>query len=67
YAFSDSLLLTPLCCNDIRDVTPPVSAFAGCDNSLDVVFDGAFGGFGDEEVVAGEGLDEEALMEFMVE
>ncbi|GJY25978.1 hypothetical protein Tco_0400704 [Tanacetum coccineum] len=31
YAFSDSLLLTPLCCDDIRDVTPRVSALAGCD------------------------------------
>ncbi|GJZ10681.1 hypothetical protein Tco_0545440 [Tanacetum coccineum] len=28
-----SLLLTPLCCNDIRDVTPHVSALAGCDNA----------------------------------
>ncbi|GJX42530.1 hypothetical protein Tco_0257520 [Tanacetum coccineum] len=64
-------------------------------SSLDVVFDGAFGGVGDEEVVIGEGvvvisssldmltnsclggitvsliflegLDEEALVEFMVE
>ncbi|GJY68223.1 hypothetical protein Tco_0471205, partial [Tanacetum coccineum] len=32
YAFSDSLLLTPLCCDDIHDVTPRVSALAGCDN-----------------------------------
>ncbi|GKD30824.1 hypothetical protein Tco_1241602 [Tanacetum coccineum] len=31
YAFSDSLLLTPLCCDDIQDVTPRVSALAGCD------------------------------------
>ncbi|GJV55673.1 hypothetical protein Tco_1456678 [Tanacetum coccineum] len=64
-------------------------------HELDVVFDGAFGGVGDEEVVVGEGvvvtsssldmltnsclggimvsliflegLDEEALVEFMVE
>nr|GEW60914.1 hypothetical protein [Tanacetum cinerariifolium] len=35
--------------------------------SVDVVFDGAFGGVGDEEVVVGEWLDEEALVEFMVE
>ncbi|GJS35071.1 putative ribonuclease H-like domain-containing protein [Tanacetum coccineum] len=28
---SDSLLLTPLCCDDIHDVTPRVSALAGCD------------------------------------
>nr|GEW36171.1 reverse transcriptase domain-containing protein [Tanacetum cinerariifolium] len=34
---------------------------------VDVVFDGAFGGVGDEEVVVGEGLEEEALVEFMVE
>ncbi|GKA47215.1 hypothetical protein Tco_0740098 [Tanacetum coccineum] len=34
---------------------------------MDVVFDGAFGGDGDEEVVVGEGLKEEALVEFMVE
>ncbi|GJT11725.1 putative reverse transcriptase domain-containing protein [Tanacetum coccineum] len=27
----DSLLLTPLCCDDIHDVTPRVSASAGCD------------------------------------
>ncbi|GJU56055.1 hypothetical protein Tco_1229769, partial [Tanacetum coccineum] len=27
----DSLLLTPLCCDDIRDVTPRVSALAGYD------------------------------------
>ncbi|GKC06045.1 hypothetical protein Tco_0997655, partial [Tanacetum coccineum] len=32
YAFSDSLLLTPLCCDDIHDVTPRVSALAGCDS-----------------------------------
>ncbi|GJR81197.1 hypothetical protein Tco_0151982 [Tanacetum coccineum] len=32
YACSDSLLLTPLCCDDIHDVTPRVSALAGCDN-----------------------------------
>ncbi|GJZ52059.1 putative reverse transcriptase domain-containing protein [Tanacetum coccineum] len=31
YAFSDSLLLTPLCCDDIHDVTPRVSALARCD------------------------------------
>ncbi|GJW31947.1 hypothetical protein Tco_0051979 [Tanacetum coccineum] len=31
YAFSDPLLLTPLCCDDIHDVTPRVSALAGCD------------------------------------
>ncbi|GJZ77118.1 hypothetical protein Tco_0641790 [Tanacetum coccineum] len=31
YAFSDSLLLTPLCCDDIHDVTPRVSALAGYD------------------------------------
>nr|GEU44583.1 hypothetical protein [Tanacetum cinerariifolium] len=27
----DSLLLTPLCCDDIHDVTPHVSALAGSD------------------------------------
>ncbi|GKE53459.1 hypothetical protein Tco_1488615, partial [Tanacetum coccineum] len=27
-----SLLLTPFCCDDIHDVTPRVSAYAGCDN-----------------------------------
>ncbi|GKB36423.1 hypothetical protein Tco_0881365 [Tanacetum coccineum] len=31
YAFSDSLLLTPLCYDDIHDVMPRVSALAGCD------------------------------------
>ncbi|GJZ05080.1 zinc finger, CCHC-type containing protein [Tanacetum coccineum] len=31
YACSDSLLLTPLCCDDIDDVTPRVSALPGCD------------------------------------
>nr|GEV22178.1 hypothetical protein [Tanacetum cinerariifolium] len=31
YACSDSLLLTPLCCDDIDDVTPRVFALAGCD------------------------------------
>ncbi|GJX42948.1 putative reverse transcriptase domain-containing protein [Tanacetum coccineum] len=31
YTFSVSLLLTPLCCDDIHDVTPRVSALAGCD------------------------------------
>ncbi|GJV04597.1 hypothetical protein Tco_1338166 [Tanacetum coccineum] len=35
--------------------------------TVDVVFDGAFGGVGDEEVVVGEGLEKEALVEFMVE
>ncbi|GJU90712.1 hypothetical protein Tco_1303135 [Tanacetum coccineum] len=28
---SDSLLLTPLCCDDIHEVTPRVFALAGCD------------------------------------
>ncbi|GJW80881.1 hypothetical protein Tco_0144856 [Tanacetum coccineum] len=32
-----------------------------------IVLDGAFGRVGDEEVVVGEGLKEEALVEFMVE
>ncbi|GJY12407.1 reverse transcriptase domain-containing protein [Tanacetum coccineum] len=36
YAFSDSLLLTPLCCDDIHDVTPRVSALAGCDSSISI-------------------------------
>ncbi|GJW68030.1 hypothetical protein Tco_0122454 [Tanacetum coccineum] len=31
YACSDSLLLKPLCFDDIHDVTPRVSALAGCD------------------------------------
>ncbi|GJW39908.1 uncharacterized mitochondrial protein-like protein [Tanacetum coccineum] len=31
YACSDSLLLTPLCYDDIHDVTPCVFALAGCD------------------------------------
>ncbi|GKA17050.1 hypothetical protein Tco_0696887 [Tanacetum coccineum] len=31
YACSDSLLLTPLCCDYIHEVTPHVSALAGCD------------------------------------
>ncbi|GKA23743.1 zinc finger, CCHC-type containing protein [Tanacetum coccineum] len=31
YACSNSLLLIPLCCDDIHDVTPRVSALAGCD------------------------------------
>ncbi|GJS19411.1 RNA-directed DNA polymerase, eukaryota, reverse transcriptase zinc-binding domain protein [Tanacetum coccineum] len=31
YAFSVSLFLTPLCYDDIHDVTPHVSALAGCD------------------------------------
>ncbi|GJZ40266.1 putative reverse transcriptase domain-containing protein [Tanacetum coccineum] len=31
YACSDSLLLTPLCCDDIHEVTPLVSALTGCD------------------------------------
>nr|GEU48794.1 reverse transcriptase domain-containing protein [Tanacetum cinerariifolium] len=31
YAYSDSLLLTPLCCDDIHDVTPSVFTLAGCD------------------------------------
>ncbi|GKF48172.1 hypothetical protein Tco_0141423, partial [Tanacetum coccineum] len=31
YAFSVSLLLTPLYCDDIHDVTPRVFALAGCD------------------------------------
>ncbi|GJS65858.1 hypothetical protein Tco_0680422 [Tanacetum coccineum] len=42
--------------------------FGSFEDGVDVVFDGAFGGVGDEEVVAGEeGLEEEALVEFMVE
>ncbi|GJT96459.1 hypothetical protein Tco_1091977 [Tanacetum coccineum] len=31
YGCSDSLLLTPLLCDDIHEVTPRVSALAGCD------------------------------------
>nr|GEW11210.1 hypothetical protein [Tanacetum cinerariifolium] len=31
YAYSDSLLLTPLCCDDIHDVMSRVSTLAGCD------------------------------------
>ncbi|GKB02982.1 putative reverse transcriptase domain-containing protein [Tanacetum coccineum] len=31
YACSDSLLLTPLCCDDIHEVMPRVSALVGCD------------------------------------
>ncbi|GJZ23776.1 hypothetical protein Tco_0561235 [Tanacetum coccineum] len=31
YAFSVSLLLTPLCCDDKHDVTPRVSVLEGCD------------------------------------
>ncbi|GJT30836.1 hypothetical protein Tco_0911111 [Tanacetum coccineum] len=31
----DPLLLTPLCCDDIYDVTPRVSALAGCDKDDD--------------------------------
>ncbi|GJX87666.1 hypothetical protein Tco_0339680 [Tanacetum coccineum] len=34
YACSDSLLLTPLCCDDIHDVTPRVSALAGCESNM---------------------------------
>ncbi|GJY42945.1 putative reverse transcriptase domain-containing protein [Tanacetum coccineum] len=34
YACSDSLLLTPLCCDDIHEVTPRVFALAGCDRRL---------------------------------
>nr|GEU81910.1 hypothetical protein [Tanacetum cinerariifolium] len=34
---------------------------------VDGVLDGAFRGVGDEEVVVGEGIEEEALVEFMVE
>nr|GEY03908.1 retrotransposon Orf1 [Tanacetum cinerariifolium] len=30
-SISDSLLLTPLCCDDIHDVMPRVSALGGCD------------------------------------
>ncbi|GKA20909.1 hypothetical protein Tco_0700898 [Tanacetum coccineum] len=35
YAYSGSLLLTPLCCDDIHDVTPRVSALAGCETTRD--------------------------------
>nr|GEW37352.1 reverse transcriptase domain-containing protein [Tanacetum cinerariifolium] len=31
YAYSDSLLSTPFCCDDIHDVTPRVFALDGCD------------------------------------
>ncbi|GJX76945.1 retrovirus-related pol polyprotein from transposon TNT 1-94 [Tanacetum coccineum] len=34
YAYSGSLLLTPLCYDDIHDVTPRISALAGCDMPL---------------------------------
>nr|GEW40156.1 putative ribonuclease H-like domain-containing protein [Tanacetum cinerariifolium] len=39
----------------------------GVVSKMDVVFDGAFRGVGDEEVIVGEGLDEEAFVEFMIE
>ncbi|GJS64385.1 hypothetical protein Tco_0678949 [Tanacetum coccineum] len=35
YACSDSLLLTSLCCDDIHDVMPRVSALAGCDIDIE--------------------------------
>ncbi|GJS57913.1 putative reverse transcriptase domain-containing protein [Tanacetum coccineum] len=35
---NNSLLLTPLCCNDIHDVTPRVSALAGCDRLVSEPF-----------------------------
>ncbi|GJU81787.1 hypothetical protein Tco_1284152 [Tanacetum coccineum] len=38
YTCSDSPLLTPLCCDDIHDVTPRVSALAGCDKEYLVEF-----------------------------
>ncbi|GJT85727.1 hypothetical protein Tco_1067444 [Tanacetum coccineum] len=41
YAFSVSLLLTPLCCDDIHDVTPRVSALAGSYRSRVVAIDGS--------------------------
>ncbi|GJU31279.1 hypothetical protein Tco_1174868 [Tanacetum coccineum] len=34
YACSDSLLLTSLCCDDIHEVMPRVSALGGCDNTI---------------------------------
>ncbi|GJV71911.1 hypothetical protein Tco_1491906 [Tanacetum coccineum] len=34
YAYSESLLLTPLCCDDIHEVTPRVFALAGCDRLI---------------------------------
>ncbi|GJR70379.1 reverse transcriptase domain-containing protein [Tanacetum coccineum] len=43
YAFSVSLLLTPLCCDDIHDVTPRVSALAGCDTISQTAPLGTFG------------------------
>ncbi|GKD66532.1 hypothetical protein Tco_1308640, partial [Tanacetum coccineum] len=39
YACSDSLLLTPLCYDNIHKVTPRVSALAGCDNTATQVDD----------------------------
>nr|GEX28133.1 hypothetical protein [Tanacetum cinerariifolium] len=51
-----------------RDVTAEkIALLLKSSNNLDVVFDGAFGGVGDKEVVVGEGLDDEAFVEFMVE
>nr|GEW09054.1 hypothetical protein [Tanacetum cinerariifolium] len=49
---------------NIRDV---VKKRVQMTRKMDLVFDGAFGGVRDEEVVVGEGLNEEALVEFMVE
>ncbi|GKC52286.1 hypothetical protein Tco_1075031 [Tanacetum coccineum] len=37
YAYSGSLLLTPSCCDDIHDVTPRVSALAGCDKPSEFI------------------------------
>nr|GEW45277.1 putative reverse transcriptase domain-containing protein [Tanacetum cinerariifolium] len=38
YAYSDSLFLTPLCCDDIHDVTPRVFALARCETGIKSLF-----------------------------
>ncbi|GKF40981.1 hypothetical protein Tco_0124323 [Tanacetum coccineum] len=54
---SVSLFLTPLCCDDIHDVTPRVSALAGCDTA-----DGGNDG-DDEDEPSEEDEDDDVDME----
>ncbi|GJR95438.1 hypothetical protein Tco_0267612 [Tanacetum coccineum] len=54
---------------DLIGISHNFSALYFINQIVDVVFDGAFGGVGDEEVVVREGvkgLDEDAFMEFIV-
>ncbi|GJU23234.1 hypothetical protein Tco_1156576 [Tanacetum coccineum] len=64
---SDSLLLTPLCCDDIHDVTPRVFALAGCDTPqpLKALFDSRKAYLLEEKQIPSVGVFDEVFSTWM--